>query len=88
MAGEWQCRNCTALLSGAGHLMLPRGIKGPRGLCLTCVDRLMDKQHARTLHDFVPRYLKDQREDTPVRALQERVAQLEALLDTLTQPNP
>lgn len=88
MASTWKCRACQVELAGSSHLMLARGLQGHRGLCLTCADRLMDKYHTRTLHELVPRYIKDQREDTPLRALQERVRQLEALLEEVTKPNP
>lgn len=66
--------------------MVPPGLKGHRGLCLTCADRLMEKYHTRSLHEFMPRYLKDQREETPLKALQEEVRQLRALLDEVTRP--
>jgi hypothetical protein len=66
---------------------LPPGLKGQAGLCLTCADRLMEKYHCRSLHELVPRYMKDQREETPLKALQERVRQLEALLEEVTRPN-
>lgn len=67
--------------------MCPPGFKGHRGLCLTCTDRLMEKYHTHSLHDFLPRYVKDQRAETPLKALQERVRQLEALLEEVTRPN-
>lgn len=84
----WVCRGCSIPLAGAGHIMIPKGVKGNRGLCLTCADRFMDKYHCRTLHEFMPRYLKERRQETPLKALQEEVRQLRALLDEVTRPNP
>lgn len=85
--GPWKCRACNTALRQMGHVMLPGTLKGGRGLCFTCADRLMEKYHTHALHELAPRYLKDQREETPLRALQERVRQLEALLSEVTDPN-
>jgi len=48
----------------------------------------MEKFHVQQLHEFVPRYLKDQQQETPIRALQQEVKELRALLDEMTRPNP
>lgn len=88
MSPTWRCRQCHCELARAAHLRLPSSLRGMSALCLTCTDRLMEKFHVQQLHEFVPRYLKDQQQETPIRALQQEVKELRALLDEMTRPNP
>lgn len=82
MSGEWKCRECKNGVAQAAHLRLPsRG-----GLCLSCADKMMAKYKAQTLHELVPRYVRDhQSARSTVASLQERVRQLEALISAMGQ---
>jgi hypothetical protein len=60
---------------------LPDGGK----LCLTCIDRGLQKYGTATTHEFVVRYIKEHKPDT-VRTLKARVEELERLLEGLTDP--
>lgn len=87
MAGGWQCRECHAPAPDHAYLILPHPLNGRRAMCVPCVDKHMREYHARAVADFVSRYVKEQQEVSPLKQLQERVRQLEALLDERTDPN-
>jgi hypothetical protein len=66
--------------------MLPSPLKGNRGLCLACSDKIASKYHAHVLHDWIPRYTKDQRQLTETQALRAEISELRTMLDQLTNP--
>lgn len=85
--GTQACRQCRTALSGIAHLRLGAYMRGGTGLCLTCTDRLMEKHHCVTLHDFVPAYRRSQAVVSETATLRREVQELRALLEQLTQPD-
>lgn len=84
---EWKCRECNDPVTGIAHLRLGRLLtRGSNALCLTCVDRQMDKMHVNTVHDLVPAYVRANKEQSETALLREEVRQLRALLDRATKP--
>lgn len=89
---NWVCRECGISLAGVAHLRLgdampnvrsPKGTGSSKGLCLTCVDKAMAKLHTPTLHEFVPAFVRaaaPPRPTSALRAMEERVKQLEQML--------
>lgn len=87
MAGEWACRECGAQAKAGAYLILPRPLNGRRAVCVPCVDRYMSKYRVERLGGFVTCYTKEQQELTPLKALQQEVRELRALLADVTDPN-
>lgn len=84
---EARCLKCRTAVKGVTYLRIGAKLKldGHSVLCLSCVDKLMVEGRHQTVRAFVGEYINANQVDS-VKTLKQRLADLEALVDSLTRP--